>query len=70
MKISARNTLEGTIKRIERGSVNAEITLEIAGGAEVVSVITVSSADRLGLTVGQTAYAVVKASDVMIGVDD
>jgi molybdopterin-binding protein len=70
MKISARNTIPGKITRIERGAVNAEVTLEIAGGAEITSVITLASVERLGLTVGQTAFAVIKASDVMIGIDD
>ncbi len=70
MNISARNAIPGKIARIERGAVNAEITLEIAGGTEITSVITLASVERLGLTLGQTAYAVIKASDVMIGTDD
>lgn len=69
MKISARNTLPGTIRRIDRGAVNAEVVLEIAPGLEIVSIITLDAADGLRLKVGDRAYAVVKASSVMIGVD-
>lgn len=69
MEISARNTLKGTIKSIVSGAVNSEITLEVAPGVEVVSIITKSSAERLGLSEGKTAYAVIKASNVMIATD-
>jgi molybdopterin-binding protein len=69
MQISARNTLKGTIKSLVSGAVNSEITLEIAPGFEVVSIITKSSAEKLGLAEGKTAYAVIKASDVMIAID-
>lgn len=69
MKLSTRNTLKGTIKNIEIGAVNGEITLEIAPGIEVVSVITKSSAERLDLAEGKEAYAVIKATDVAIAVD-
>lgn len=47
----------------------SEVVIELAGGTEVVSIITKDSAERLGLTEGKEAYAVVKASDVMIGID-
>lgn len=69
MKLSTRNTLKGTIKKVELGAVNAEITLEIAPGVEVVSVITKSSAERLSLAEGKEAYALIKATDVAIAVD-
>ena len=69
MKLSTRNTVKGTIKNIEIGAVNAEITLEIAPGVEIVSVITKSSAERLGLAEGKSAYALIKATDVAIAVD-
>ncbi|MEM7760291.1 MAG: molybdopterin-binding protein [Cyanobacteria bacterium P01_A01_bin.40] len=69
MKLSTRNNLKGTIKKIELGTVNAEITLEIAPGIEVVSVITKSSATRLGLGEGKVAYALMKATDVAVAVD-
>jgi molybdopterin-binding protein len=69
MKISARNTLKGTIKNINLGAVNSKITLEIAPGIEIVSIITKSSVESLGLTEGKEAYAVIKASEVMVAVD-
>ncbi len=69
MKLSARNILKGKVKRIKPGAVNTEVVIELPGGAEVVSIITKESADRLGLAAGKEAYAVVKASNVMIGVE-
>ena len=69
MKLSARNVLRGTIRKIEIGAVNAEITLEIAPGVEVVSIITANSVERLNLFVDKTTYAVIKASSVMAAVD-
>jgi len=69
MKISARNILKGKVKKIEQGAVNDEVTIELSGGVEVTAVITKVSAERLGLRVGGVAYAVVKASDVMVAVD-
>ncbi|MDD1777211.1 MAG: molybdopterin-binding protein [Candidatus Helarchaeota archaeon] len=69
MKLSARNVIKGTIKKITPGAVNSEIILQIAGGTEIVSIITKTSAETLGLKVGKEAYAIIKASNVMIGVD-
>ena len=69
MEISARNTLKGKVKSIVAGAVNSEITVELAGGQQIVSIITKSSADRLQLEPGKPVYAVIKSSDVMIGVD-
>lgn len=69
MEISARNALKGNIKRIITGSVNDEIELEIAPGVEITAVITKTSAETLGLQKGKQAYAIIKASDVMISVD-
>jgi molybdopterin-binding protein len=66
MDISARNTLKGKVKHVAPGAVNTEVTVELPGGAEVVSIITKASAERLGLAVGKEVYAVIKASDVMI----
>jgi molybdopterin-binding protein len=70
MKISARNILSGTVKHVEHGAVNSEITIELPGGVLLTSIITKSSAERLHLVAGKKAYAVVKASDVLVGVDD
>ena len=69
MKLSARNTFKGTIKQIVTGAVNSEVTIEIAPGVEVTSIITRASAEILGLEEGKIAYAVIKSSDVMIAVD-
>jgi molybdopterin-binding protein len=69
MRLSARNVLKGKIKQIKAGAVNSEIVLEISKGVEVVSIITKESAENLQLAVGKDAYAVIKASNVMIAVD-
>jgi molybdopterin-binding protein len=69
MRLSARNILKGKIVQIKPGAVNTEVILELPGGAQIVSIITKESADNLGLAVGKTAYAVIKASSVMIAVD-
>lgn len=69
MEISARNTFKGTIKRIVPGAVNTEVSVELANGIQVVSIITKESAERLGLAEGKEVYAVIKASDVMIATD-
>jgi molybdopterin-binding protein len=69
MKISARNQLKGKVIKVTPGAVNSEIAIELPGGQQVVSIITKASADSLGLKVGKEAYAVVKASSVMIAVD-
>ena len=69
MKISAKNTLKGTIKSITMGPVSAEVDIELPGGHVITSVITHSSAESLGLKVGSPAYAIIKASNVIVGVD-
>lgn len=69
MEISARNTLKGKVKQVVIGAVNTEVTVEIAPGIEITSVITKASAERLELAVGKDAYVVIKASDVIIAVD-
>jgi molybdopterin-binding protein len=69
MKISARNVLKGKIIRLVQGAVNSEVTVELPGGIEVVSIITKSSAKTLALKKGKNVYAVIKASNVMIATD-
>lgn len=69
MKLSARNMLKGKVKQIRPGAVNTEVVIELPGGAEIVSIITMQSAQTLGLSVGKEVYAVVKASNVMVMVD-
>ena len=67
MELSARNCIETTIKAVKEGLVNAEIHMEMKGGCKLTSIVTVSSAHRLGLQEGKTVYAVIKASNVMVG---
>jgi molybdate transport system regulatory protein len=69
MKLSARNILKGTVTKVNRGAVNAEVTIRLDGGTEVVAIITNQSVDRLGLKENVPAYAVIKASSVMVAVD-
>jgi len=69
MKISARNQLKGKVKMIRKGPVNTEVHVALQGGGEIVSVITTHSAENLKLQEGKDVFAVVKASEVMIGID-
>ncbi len=69
MKISARNILKGKVVKVVRGAVNSEVIIELPGGTRLVSIITNSSVENLGLTEGKEAYAIIKASNVMIGID-
>ncbi len=69
MKVSARNLIPGTVKKINIGMVNAEVVVEAAPGVEIVSVITKDSVERLGLKVGSQVKAMVKATSVMIVTD-
>ena len=70
MKLSTRNMLKGKVVKVEDGAVNGVVTLDIGGGQQVVSVITMESVRNLGLAPGKEAYALIKASSVMMGVDD
>jgi molybdate transport system regulatory protein len=67
LKISARNVLAGTVDKVTKGAVNAEIDLRLKAGDNVVAIITNHSVDALELSQGKPAYAVIKASEVMIG---
>ena len=69
MKLSARNVLRAVVKTVTPGAVDSEVVVEIAPGIEIVSIITKKSAETLGLKPRGKAYAVIKASNVMIGVD-
>jgi len=66
IQISARNILKAKIKRIVRGTVNAEVTLAIAPDVELVSMVTRASADKLELKKGKEVFAVIKSNSVMI----
>ncbi|MEQ5871572.1 TOBE domain-containing protein [Sagittula sp. NFXS13] len=69
MKLSARNKLSGTVVGIDKGAVNATVQIDLGGAVIVTAMITNASVEELGLEVGKTAYAIVKASDVMVGAD-
>ncbi len=69
MKISARNVLKGKVVGVTAGAVNAEIVIELAGGDQIISMITKESAEKLGLDKGKAVYAVIKASNVMVAID-
>jgi molybdopterin-binding protein len=69
MKLSARNVLRGTVQEIHPGVVNTEVVIRLADGVEVAAIITKTACESLGLAVGKPAYAVIKASNVMVAVD-
>jgi len=69
MKISARNTIRGTVKNVVQGAVNAEVVLRVAPGIEIVAMISAHSAKALKLEKGKKAYAVIKATSVMVAID-
>jgi molybdopterin-binding protein len=69
MKISARNVLRGAVESVVHGAVNSEVIVAIPGGIKIVSIITKTSAQQLGLKKGKQVYAVIKASNVMIAID-
>ena len=69
MKISARNVMKGKIVSVTKGSTTAHVRIDIGSGLVVTSSITNTAVDDLKLAVGKDAYAVIKATDVMIGVD-
>ena len=69
MKISARNNIPGKVTHIKLGPVSAEVTINVAPGFDIVSVISTASAEELKLKVGAPAFAVIKASSVMVGIE-
>ncbi|MFO1114360.1 MAG: TOBE domain-containing protein [Beijerinckiaceae bacterium] len=68
MKISARNAIPGKIVEIQKGATTAHVRIDIGGGTVVTASITNESVEELGLKVGEKAFAVIKASDVMVAV--
>lgn len=70
MKISTRNTLTGKVKKIEHGAVNSEVIIELKGGQEIVSIITKTSAENLNLHVGKKVFGLIKATNIMLAVED
>jgi molybdopterin-binding protein len=69
MKISARNKIKGSVVEVSKGATTAHIRIDVGNGNIVTASITNEAVDELGLKPGQQAYAIVKASDVMIGVE-
>ena len=69
MKLSARNQLKGKVIQITEGAVNAIVVLDIGGGNHISATISMAAVKELDLKVGSDAYAVIKATSVMIGVD-
>mgnify|MGYP003382737192 CR=1 FL=1 len=70
MKLSARNQLPGKVVSVKLGAVMAEVVVELDGGQRITSAITAGSVAALGLAEGTRVYAVVKATEVMLGVDE
>jgi molybdopterin-binding protein len=70
MKLSARNKLKGKVTKITEGAVNGIVAIDIGGGNTISATISMEAIRELGLKVGKEAYAVVKATSVMIGIDD
>jgi molybdopterin-binding protein len=69
MKLSARNQLTGTVRNVELGAVMAEVTVDV-NGQQIVSAITRASAERLRLAEGQPVTVFIKATEVLLGVDE
>jgi molybdopterin-binding protein len=69
MKLSARNVLKGTVRKLVAGAVNTEVIIELSGGEQVAAIITKKSAKALKLKKGKTAYAIIKANQVIVGAD-
>jgi molybdopterin-binding protein len=69
MRLSARNIIKGKVLEVTRGATTAHVKLDIGGGVVIFSSITNEAVEALALKVGDSAYAVIKASDVMVGRD-
>ena len=70
MKLSARNVLKGKVVKVSKGAVNSVVVIEVAPGLRLTSVVTGEAVMELGLVKGKEAYAIIKAPNVMLGVDD
>ena len=69
MKVSARNQLKGKIVELEKGAVNTLVKIDIGGGNVISATISLDAVKELGLEKGKNAYAIVKATSVMVGVE-
>ncbi|NTU91453.1 MAG: TOBE domain-containing protein [Chlorobiaceae bacterium] len=67
MNISARNIFKGTVESVVKGAVNSEVTIALADGSKIVSIVTIGAVERLGLIEGMSASAIVKASSIIVG---
>ena len=70
MAISARNQFKGTVMKVKHGAVMSEVVIDIGGGHEIVSLISVTSAKALKLKKGVSAVAIIKATEVIVSTDD
>lgn len=70
MKLSARNQLKGKVISINNGAVNSIVSIDIGGGNIITATISCAAVEELNLKVGSDAYAVVKATNVMVGIDE
>ncbi len=68
MKISARNQIKGTVLDVVKGATTAHVKIDVGGGAVITASITNESAEELGLKKGMQATAIIKSSDVIVGV--
>jgi molybdopterin-binding protein len=69
LKLSARNVFKGKVKSLQHGAVNSEVIVQLSGGNEIVSIITKTAAQSLQLKEGKEVYAIVKATNVILGTD-
>ena len=69
MKLSARNVFKGKVKSIQHGAVNSEVIVQLPGGVDIVSIITKTAAQNLALKEGKEVYAIIKATNVILGLD-
>ena len=70
MKLSARNQLKGKVIDIQEGAVNGIVKIDIGGGNVISSTISMNAIKELNLEVGKEAYAIIKATSVMVGIDE
>ncbi len=70
MKLSARNQLKGVVKAIEDGLITSKVVIDLGNGNEIVSIISKQSIKELDLKPGKEAYAIIKSTEVIIGIDE
>jgi molybdopterin-binding protein len=69
MRLSARNVIKGRVVKVTRGATTAHVKIDVGGGTVMTASITIEAVDELGLREGDAAYAVIKASDVIVAKD-